>query len=198
MSNRIKDRYTTAQDFADDLWYFVNAGPGVQGVRACGPASAAAAAACAIRPGPARRRSSGAWTSSGSSSDKGRAESRPAGRDSMTSSRRRRRSDAGGSARTLADQPARRRSGRRRRHSDVGARQPGPTTPGRPRSSPRACARSTITTPTSSSNSCPARATATACRTSFAFGNRGSRTSAASRRSPWASSTDPRAAARRR
>ncbi len=85
MSNRIKDRYTTAQDFADDLWYFVNSGPDMH---SAGFRSATGSGSGSIRDSVgAGGQSSGAWTSSGLS-DNDRRSSSTGGRDSMTSSRR--------------------------------------------------------------------------------------------------------------
>ncbi len=88
MSNRIKDRYTTAQDFADDLWYYINAGPethdsggfrstvGSGGGRDSGAGGSGAGGS--------------GWTSSAgaAAADRARRSSSTAGRDSMTSSRR--------------------------------------------------------------------------------------------------------------
>ena len=56
-------------------------------------------------------------------------------------------------------------------------------TAGRSRSCPRGCGRSTSTTPTSSSNCCPARGTATACPRASGSGRPGSRRPTPTRRS---------------
>jgi len=88
MSNRIKDRYTTAQDFADDLWYFINSGPEVQlgtGFRSAtgsGPVGDSAARLSGAG-------ASGGWTATASgASDRTRRSSMTGGRESTTSSRR--------------------------------------------------------------------------------------------------------------
>ena len=61
-------------------------------------------------------------------------------------------------------------------HSAPAPPRRGPTPTGRPsRSSPRACGRSTSTTPTSSSSCCPALATATACPRASGSGRPGSK-----------------------
>ena len=61
-----------------------------------------------------------------------------------------------------------------------------PPTSGRSRSSPRDCGPLTPTTPTSSSNCCPAPVTGTACRTTSASGRAASRRRTTTTPSPWA------------
>jgi serine/threonine protein kinase/formylglycine-generating enzyme required for sulfatase activity len=80
MSNRIKDRYTTAQDFADDLWYFVNTGSAAMssGFRSSGTGGGVRESA-----GAGWEAASGSWTT-GPASDSARRSS-TGSRDPMRS-----------------------------------------------------------------------------------------------------------------
>ena len=176
MSNRIKDRYTTAQDFADDLWFFVNSG------------SAAMGSGLPIRRRKQRRRHAanrpaGAGTASGSSASGRRV---PALGEESTHARRRRprvdpllAEDLGRPSRRVLEAPPTTRSTASAVATATCGARSSSRAPVRPRSSPRACARSTTTTRSSSWNWCPARATGTDCPTPFASGSRGSRSASA-------------------
>ncbi len=98
MSNRIKDRYTTAQDFADDLWYFVNTGSAAM---SSGFRSSGAGGNVRDSAGAGWEAASGSW-GTGPASDTARRSS-TGSRDPMKSARA---SSGSDSARTGAARPS--------------------------------------------------------------------------------------------